>query len=102
MRQVNPIRSPQPALDNGVRSRVVSQSRSGEELLIDDVLFVPWTPFDGSWYVIVGNPTKFLLDDKFTWNDSATDSVIQRWLWRAYGVYLPHDVTSGITITDPT
>lgn len=81
---------------------VFSGLSTGEEVVIDDILFVPWIPFDGSWYVVVGDQTKFLLDDKFTWTDTATDSVLQRWLWRAFGVYLPHDQTSGITIADPT
>ena len=79
----------------------VSGMTSGLELHIDDVLFVPGTLFDGSWYWIAGGQTKFLFLDEFTYADTATDAKIQRWLWRVYGRYLPHGTGTEITITDP-
>ena len=48
--------------------------------------------FDGTWYHISTGTTKFELDDIVTVADSltATDSKIQKWLWRVYARYLPH------------
>lgn len=68
---------------------------------VDDVIVTPFTFFDGTWYCPMGAATPFLRDDVFTWSDSATDSVIQRWLWRMFGRYLPHSTGGGITIADP-
>ncbi len=75
---------------------------STEYLLADDIIFAPMQQFDGAWYAPVGGQTKFLRDDKFTWSDTATDAArIQRWLWRAFGVYLP-STTGSPTWLDPT
>jgi hypothetical protein len=70
------------------------------DLLVDDVLLLPGEAFNNSWYWIIGGSTKFLLNDKFTWSDTAVDSIIQKWLWRAFNKYLPS--TTGVpTWTEP-
>lgn len=69
-------------------------------LLVDDLIFVPWQNFGGLFYLPVGGPVKFLLEDSFTWTDTATESVLQRWFWRGLGRYLPHAAVP--TWADPT
>jgi len=68
-------------------------------VLIDDIVFYPMANFDGAWYSIVGSGTPFLRGDKFTWEDTETGAIIQRWLMRAYRRYLPHDASP--TWADP-
>lgn len=57
-------------------------------LLVDDVLVVFYDYADG-WYVAIGGATPWLKDDRFTWTDTAVDSVVQRWVWRGTQRYLP-------------
>lgn len=75
--------------------------RTTGDLHVDDVLLIPSTQFDGSWYWIIGGATPFLLTDEFTWTDTAVESVLQRWLWRTFGRYLPHATGGAITWVDP-
>lgn len=62
---------------------------------IDDVIITPFASFDGGWYCIVGTPasgapSQWMRDDKFTWTDTSyVDAIIQEWLWRGTGRYLP-------------
>lgn len=71
--------------------------------VIDDVILAPMTPFDGSWWALVGGATPFLRDDVFTMTDTeAATGIVQRWLWRAAGRYLPAATGMGITIADPS
>ena len=72
------------------------------------LIFVPFVRFGlaenliGTWMCPVGGSTPFLRGDVFTYTDSiASDSKIQRWLFRAYGRYLPHATAAGETVTDP-
>lgn len=59
---------------------------------VDDVIFQQMVPIDGTYWIIVGGATPFQLDDTFTTADSATDgTIIQKWLWRTFGEYLPSD-----------
>lgn len=63
------------------------------EVLIDELRFAAMEPFDGTWWHIgASKAAKFLLDDTITITDSltASDSKIQKWLWRSYARYLPH------------
>lgn len=76
-------------------------------IFVDDIIFVPFTFFDGTGYVVAPAQTPFLarsssrpFGDSFSWTDTATEAVIQRWLARSYGRYLPH-TASGATIADP-
>lgn len=75
--------------------------RTTGTLLVDDVIVAPFTDFDGSWYAVVGGNIPFLRLDKATWTDTATESVLQRWFWLAFGRYLPHTTGGGVTWVDP-
>ena len=75
-------------------------SNTTGNVLIDEVLTIPMFRFDGSYYLIIGGEVKFRLDDEFTWTDLiVTDSKVQKWLWIAFGRYLPH--AAAPTLTDP-
>ena len=79
--------------------------RTSGYVLVDDLIVAPMTRFDGAWYALVGGSTPFLRDDEFTWTDTETGSIIQYWLWRAFGRYLPHSGSpswSDPTTIDPT
>ncbi len=74
---------------------VISWTRTAGTLLIDDLLVVPGQQFDGGWLWILGGSTAFLKNDKWTYTDTASDSsLVNYWLWRARGRYLPA-VTAG-------
>lgn len=81
----------------------IEWTRTGGDLLVDDVLLVPFSLFDGTWYLVIANNTSHAparKDDIYTWSDTiASDSIIQYWLWRAFGRYLPH--SGSPSITDP-
>jgi len=79
----------------------IEWTRTGGELLIDDVLLVPATNFDGSWYWVLGGSTPFLRDDVFTWSDTEGGAILQTWFWRAFGRYAPSNNAGGETWTDP-
>ena len=74
-------------------------------ILIDELVFVPMYEADGTFFHISPSSgtgaTDFLLEDKYSWADSLTgsDSKIQKFMWRAFGRYLPH--SGSPTITDP-
>ena len=75
----------------------------GRVLRFDDVIIAPFTRFDGSWYAMVGGSSKFSIDDEFTFADTATESIIQKWIARLYpGFYLPHASHTAATWPDPT
>jgi len=75
----------------------------GQVLHFDDVVISPYTEFDGSWYALVGGSTKHLIDDEFTFADTATESIVQKWIARLYpGHYLPHASHTAATWPDPT
>jgi len=76
--------------------------RTTGNILVDDVVRTPMTPIDGLYYSIIGGATPFLLEKKFSFTDvlAAADSILQYWLWRAFGAYLPH-TTGTPTIADP-
>lgn len=68
-------------------------------ILLDDVILEPYTLIDNTWYLAIGGATAWMNGDELTWTDTATDSIIQRWIWRLYNEYLPHD--SSPTLSDP-
>ena len=88
-----------------VRVSIQWQKTSGD-LYVDDVCIAPWALIDGLWYQVVGGASPFVagLRDTFTWTDSlaGTDSILQYWFWRLYGLHLPHNNAAGETWTDPT
>lgn len=90
--------------EDGADLEIEVSSYSTGTVLVDDVILVPMTKFDGLWYCVVGGATKFLADDVFTFTDTETGAKIQTWLWRAYGTagrfYLPHSATPSWA--DPT
>lgn len=64
----------------------------GTYALIDDLLFSPWSVFDGTFYAIVGGSLNFLFEDGGTIADSGTTStkgIIQQWFAFTYGLALP-------------
>jgi hypothetical protein len=77
-------------------------ARTTGTLLVDDIVFAPYSLFDGAWYAVVGGSTPFLRRDKFKWADTiaSTEGVIQYWFYRAFGRYLPGAAT-GETWPDP-
>lgn len=74
-------------------------SRTTGYVLVDDVILVPYVPFDNLWYCPVGSATPFMVNDYFTFADalSGSDSVLQYWLWRACNAYVPHDPSPSIS-----
>ena len=76
----------------------------GTGILLDDVVFAPFTGIGNTWYYATAGATAFLLEDDFTWSDSfasgISDAIIQYWLWRAYDAYLPHSASPSLT--DPS
>lgn len=81
---------------------------AGGEVAVDELHLGPMHPFDGTWWHVSGGSydatatiVPFRLDDSATATDAltATDSKIQKWLWRAYGRHLPHSGTP--TLADP-
>ena len=75
-------------------------SASAGYLVVDDVVLAPYQFFDGGWYAPVGGAAPWLSLDGFSFSDSETGAIIQEWLWRLYGAYLPHSATP--TWADPT
>lgn len=86
--------------------KITLSGRTTGTLLIDDVIIGPMRQFDGTWYAVVGAATPFVAGnrDVFTWTDALTgsDSIIQQWLWRIYGFYLPHTTGGGEDWADPS
>lgn len=62
----------------------ISFNGSGK-LIVDDMLFTPWDIIDGSYLLIRGGPTSWLLDDEYRFADSQAD--ITKGL-RSYWTYL--------------
>lgn len=88
-------------------ARVIWTRASGN-LLIDDLTFVPFTFVDGTGIVVAPGATPFQgpnatrrEGDAFTWTDSevTTVGIVQRWMWKKFGRYLPHSASP--TIADP-
>lgn len=75
-------------------------------LLVDDVIFAPWTFLDGTYWVIRGNhasPASWAVDDTLAFTDTggaAATAKIQYWLWVAGLGYLP-STTGSPTFTEP-
>lgn len=82
-------------------------SASSGQLIIDDLIFVPWDLVDGTYWIArhahPSSPTSPLRDHTFTATDSGgapTTAKIQWWLWIAGLGYLP-STTGTPTFTDP-
>jgi hypothetical protein len=77
-----------------LKLRIALASRTTGTCNVDDVIFQPMTRFgsqvNGTWVAVVGSPTPFLRDDVFTFSDTdGGTGKIQRWVFRAFGRYLP-------------
>lgn len=83
----------------------IDWTRTAGSLLLDDVLFVEGTLFDSTYYwaipASVATWAPWRYNDEFTWADSAIDSKIQKWIWRAWNTYMPHSLGSSISFADP-
>lgn len=80
----------------------VQWAKSSGTVNIAEVLFIPLTQFDGTWYTAVPTSATYVrarVLDSYTWPDIATgSSVIQNYISRGFpGVYLPHANGSSIT-----
>jgi len=81
-------------------------ARSGGDIRIAEVLFLPGTYFDGSYYwVLPSSVATYVpprIDDEFNWADISPDSIIQACLAFAWpGFYLPSSIGSSISLSDP-
>jgi len=45
-------------------------------LRVDDVMFVQWTPVDGSWWLNLGGATPYQIDDTFSFADSEVGAIV--------------------------
>lgn len=100
----------QDATSSSLLTIKIQWSGGTGSLYIDEALLYPMTLFDGHWYCIAGGQTNFVADnhDVFTWtdtfaagtNNSWDVGIIQTWLWRSYGAYLP-STTGAPTWADP-
>lgn len=79
-------------------------SRTTGTLLIDSMVLCPWQEVgDGTFLVVVPGATAFKKEDAYGWTDTATDAaIIQYWIARALGRYLPSASGGSITWADPT
>ena len=79
----------------------VDWTRTAGELLVDEVLVSPGVNFGGGWYWPVGGSTAWLLEDQYAWTDTEVGAKLQRWFWRAFGLYLPSATGAAVTWTEP-
>lgn len=86
--------------------KITWSNRTTGTLLVDDVLLVPFTMFNGIWHALVGGSNPFIGNnrDSFTWNDrlAGSDSILQQWFWKLYGAYLPSVKDASENWTDPS
>jgi len=81
---------------------IALDSRATGTLLVDDLVIGQMTRFDGTWWAIVGGATPYLVGDTIAYTDTATESILQRWLWRGYNRYLPSASGGSVTWAEPT
>lgn len=86
--------------EEGLSVRIALTENTTGTVLVDDLILVPMTQFDGAWYALVGGATPFLRDDEFTFSDTEVGAIIQHWFWRAFARYLP--CAAVPTWADPT
>lgn len=77
--------------DLGVTITVTKTSAASTYLLLDDIVWRTWAPYDGTWYAPVGGATPWRLEDTGTFTDTegASNSKLQRWWHRIYNWSLP-------------
>lgn len=86
--------------------KVQLSGRTTGTLLVDDIVWVPMTPIDGTWWIAVGGATPFVAGnrDTFTATDSlaGSDGILAKWFWRLYGFSWPSNGAGSETWADPT
>lgn len=85
----------------------IEWTRTSGDLRIDDVILAPFSAHDNTFYQIIPKSATayipFRVNDEFNWADQAnSDSIVQKWIWRAWNFYLPHSLGSSINWSDPT
>ena len=81
----------------------IDWTRTGGELLIDDVMLGKMTRYNGNYYFALGGSTHWLKKDKYTFATTlvGADSIVQRWFHYLYRVSLRSKTDGTETITDP-
>lgn len=76
----------------------------GTGLRIAEVLLVPGTFFNGSFYwMLPSTAANYIaprVDDEFSFADIASESINQQWVFRGFGAYMPHTNGSSVTWSD--
>ncbi len=80
--------------------KIALSGHSTGYVLVDDVTIGPYTQFDGAWYAFVGGSTPWLRDDVFTFSDTETGAILQRFFALYFGAYMPH-TTGTPTWSEP-
>lgn len=87
--------------DDAGQIKLALASRTTGTLLVDSLVVGPYTNVAGVNYAIRGGATPFRVDDEFSTNDTCSETgIIQKWLARTYGLYLPHTSGSAVWV-DP-
>jgi len=87
---------------NGLQIKIETTISSGY-LLIDEVILVQPQMYDGKWYLITAGGSDYLKNDYFSFGDTVTNTgVIQYWISRLFGRYLPHDTGTPTYSDTPT
>lgn len=75
----------------------------GTYLLVDYCIFDRMDLFDGLYYAVISGATAFKRGDSFTFVDalSGSEGKLQKWLWRRFRRYLPHNSAAAETVSDP-
>jgi len=68
-------------------------------LLVDHFRLEPYVFYGGTFWLVEQGSTPFLRGDAFQATDSAIEAIIQKWIWRAFGKYLPHATGSTVNWT---
>ena len=78
----------------------VTVARTGGSLYVDEIVLIQPKMFDGRWYLVTAGGTDYLRDDSFTFTDSvANTGIMQYWISRLFGRYMPH-AAAGETYSD--
>lgn len=77
---------------------VVIDRTGANELVVDDFIVAPFTEIGGHLLQAIGGSTPFKERDSATRAVTASDAIVQRWIWRAYNTSWPHaaSATTGL------
>ena len=96
--------------DNFFEIKLTLAGATSFDVRTDDLIFAPMVRVAGSWYAALAGdtPSRAGLErtntgDTFTFTDAlaVSESILQYWLWRDYGISLPSAISPGETIADP-